>query len=298
MPFPSSRSPWNPHWRSSVTVVRRTRNDPDECPLTRTSASRPSIVSVVTLDAALAATATLVAAAFALSTFDRWLRRRRPHDGAWTVSLVLFALGSAALWWAESRGWSRASFRVFYLTGAILNVPWLALGTVYLLGGRVLGDRVRTWLVGLSGAAVGVTLVAPMSWVTVADTEMPQGSELFDAAPRAFAAVGSGVAALVIIVGALWSVQRSIRGRVPARPGATRQIHDVRRHTAANVLIAIGTLVLSASGTFAGRLGEDRAFALTLVIGVVILFAGFLVASAAPARSERTAQQLAEMVVR
>lgn len=252
----------------------------------------------VTLDAALAATATLVASAFALSTFDRWLRRRRPHEAAWTVSLVLFALGSAAFWWAESRGWSRASFRVFYLTGAILNVPWLALGTVYLLGGRTLGDRVRTWLIGLSGAAVGVTLVAPMTWTEVAESEMPQGSALFDAAPRAFAAVGSGVAALVIIIGALWSVGRTIRGRVPALSGATRHVSSTARHTIANVLIATGTLVLSASGSFAGRLGEDRAFALTLVIGVVILFSGFLVASVTPARSQRPTEQLAEVVVR
>jgi hypothetical protein len=265
----------------------------------------------VTLDAALAASATLVASAFALSTFDRWLRRRRAHEAAWTVSLVLFALGSAALWWAEARGWSRASFRVFYLAGAILNVPWLALGTVYLLGGRALGDRVRAWLIGLSGAAVGVTLVAPMKWADVEGSAMPQGSELFDAAPRAFAAVGSGVAALVIIVGALWSVARSIRGRVPALAGATRQISNVRRHTVANVLIAVGTLVLSASGSFAGRLGEDRAFAVTLVVGVVILFAGFLVASVSPtssstpsvvasmaSSSQRATEQLAEVVVR
>lgn len=251
-----------------------------------------------TLDTALAAAATIVALAFAISTFDRWLRRRRPHDAAWTVSLVLFAIGSAALWWAEARGWSRASFRVFYLAGAILNVPWLALGTVYLLAGRTTGDRVRAWLIGLSGAAVGVTLVAPMTWTRVEGREMPQGRELFDAAPRAFAAVGSGVAALVIVVGALWSVARAVRGRVPALTGATRQVQNVRRHTAANVLIAIGTLVLSASGSFAGRLGEDRAFAVTLVVGVVILFAGFLVASVPQARSERTAEQLAEMVVR
>lgn len=255
-------------------------------------------MGLVTLDAALAAAATLVASAFALSTFDRWLRRRRAHEAAWTISLVLFAIGSAALWWAEARGWSRASFRVFYLAGAILNVPWLALGTVYLLGGRTLGDRVRSWLIGLSGAAVGVTLVAPMSWADVAGSDMPQGSELFDAAPRAFAAVGSGVAALVIIIGALWSVARSLRGRVPALAGATRQVQNIGRHTTANVLIAVGTLVLSASGSFAGRLGEDRAFAVTLVIGVVILFSGFLVASVSPVRSERTTEQLSEVVVR
>ncbi len=255
------------------------------------------VLAAATLDTALPAMATLVASAFALSTFDRWLRRRRPHEAAWTISLVLFALGSAALWWAEARGWSRASFRTFYLAGAILNVPWLALGTVYLLAGRTIGDRVRSWLIGLSGAAVGVTLVAPMSWTEVEAGSMPKGSELFDAAPRAFAAVGSGVAALVIVIGAVWSIARTLRGRVPALDGASRQVTNVRRHTIANVLIAVGTLVLSASGSLAGRLGEDRAFAVTLVIGVVILFSGFLVASVPTTRSQRSPQQFAEMVV-
>lgn len=248
----------------------------------------------MTLNAALAAAATLIASAFAITTFDRWLRRRRPHEGAWTVALALFALGSIALWWAEARGWSLASFRVFFLAGAILNVPWLALGTVYLLFGPRIGHVTRNWLIGLSGAAAGVVLVAPAG--TIGDEALPKGSDLFGAAPRVFAAVGSGVAALVIIVGAVWSIARVVRGRVPALGGATRQITDPRRTAMANGLIAVGTLVLSGSGTLAGRLGEDRAFAVTLLVGVAVLFAGFLTASAGG--SQRTAQKLAEPVVR
>ena len=257
--------------------------------------SGPSLPRV-TLNAALAAAATLVAMAFAISTLDRWLRRRRPHDGAWAVSLGLFALGSMALWWAEARGWSLASFRVFFLAGAVLNVPWLALGTVYLLFGRRAGDNTRLWLIGLSGAATGVVLVAPAD--EIVGDGLPRGSELFGAAPRVFAAVGSGVAAVVIIVGAVWSIVRVMRGRVPATAGASRQISNPRRTALANLLIASGTLVLSGSGTLAGRLGEDRAFAVTLLVGIVILFAGFLTASARPAGSQRASEQFAEAVVR
>lgn len=217
------------------------------------------------VNAALAAAATVIAGAFALSTLDRYARRRRPYELAWTVSLAMFATGSAALWWASERGWSTASFRVFYLAGAILNVPWLALGTVYLLGGARVGHRVRSWLVLASGVAAGAVLFAPTRAAAVGD-ELPAGKEVFGVAPRVMAAVGSGVAALVIIAGALYSAARLRRGSTPMVLG--------------NVLIAAGTLVLSASGTFAGRLGEERAFVLTLVVGIVVLFAGFLVASA------------------
>jgi hypothetical protein len=238
----------------------------------------------VTLNACLAAAATLVAVAFGFSTLDRWQRRGREHELAWTISLALFAAGGLSLWWAESHGWGTAIFRLFFLTGAVLNVPWLALGTVYLLAGREWGNRVRTWLIALSGLATGIILFSPTK-VPVSGTELPQGSEVFGVAPRVLAAVGSGVPALVIIVGALWSAVRVARGRVPALgSGAQRTVSLPKRLALGNVLIAVGTLVLSASGTLAGRLGKDRAFAVTLVIGVAILFAGFLVASSGAAR--------------
>lgn len=219
------------------------------------------------MNAAFAAAATLVASAFALSTFDRWSRRRRPYDLAWTVSLALFAVGAGALWWAESVGWGLGVFRVFYLAGAILNVPWLALGTVYLLAERRIADRVRDWLILLSGFAGGVVLFAPTRGAVSGD-ELPTGRDVFGVAPRVLAAVGSGVAAVIIVAGAVWSAWR------PRRSGAHLVV--------GNVLIAVATLILSASGTLAGRLGKDRAFAITLLLGVCVLFAGFLVATRKP----------------
>jgi type IV secretory pathway TrbD component len=228
------------------------------------------------MNAALSAAATLVAFAFALSTLDRWLRRRRPHELAWTISLSLFTLGSGALWWAESAGWSLASFRVFYLAGAVLNVPWLALGTVYLLAGEQIGTRVRAWLLLLSGFTAGVVLFAPTR-SAVSGNELPTGKDVFGVAPRVLAALGSGVAAVVIIAGALWSAWRVSRGRAPSL-AAARSVPSPRSLVTGNLLIAAGTVVLSASGTLAGRLGKDRAFAITLLAGISILFAGFLVA--------------------
>ena len=236
----------------------------------------------MSLDAALAAAATLVATAFAAATLERWLVRRRPHELAWTVSLAMFAAASAALWVAEAAGWSSPSFRAFYLFGAILNVPWLALGTVFLLAGRRIGDGVRWGLVLASGFAAGVVVTAPLR-APVPSDELPEGSELFEPLPRILAAVGSGVAALVVIGGALWSAWRLAGGR---SAGARSPAVTARRLAFGNVVIALGTLVLSASGTLAGRLGKDTAFAVTLVAGVVVLFCGFLIAT--PGRPVRT----------
>ena len=41
----------------------------------------------------------------------------------------MFAVASVALATGTSTGWDRGTFRVFYLFGAVLDVPWLALGT-------------------------------------------------------------------------------------------------------------------------------------------------------------------------
>ena len=71
-----------------------------------------------------------------------------------------------------------------------------------------------------------------------------------------------------------------LRKKNPAlSTGAQRAVFSSGRLATGNILIATGTLVLSASGTLAGRFGEDRAFAITLLVGVSILFSGFLVAS-------------------
>ena len=209
--------------------------------------------------------------------------------------MALFSLGSFSLWWAESTGWSSGVFRLFFLTGAVLNVAWLALGTIYLLVGRRVGDVVQTSLVALSGLATGIVLIAPMKTEIIAD-QFPTGKEVFGAAPRILAAVGSGVPALVIILGALWSTWRVLKKKNPSLNSTNqRNVVSPGRLAVGNILIATGTIVLSLSGTLAGRLGKDRAFAITLLTGVVVLFVGFLVASNSTRRAsvQRAAQYLA-----
>jgi hypothetical protein len=220
--------------------------------------------------AGLAFVATAIATLFAQATAVRWSRSRAPHQGAWTIALALFALASAALATGASTGWDRGTFRAFYLLGAIVNVPWLALGTVYLLMGRKAGDRLRVALVMFTGVALGVMLAAPMHGTIAAD-RIPVGKDVFGVLPRALAGVGSGLGAIVVFGGAAWSAGRFARLR---RPGAG--------HLAGgNALIALGTLVLSSGGLLQGIVGSDEAFALTLAAGIAVIYAGFAVASGA-----------------
>jgi hypothetical protein len=219
----------------------------------------------------LAFLATAVSSLFAQATLARYLRRRKPHELAWTIALSMFALASAALATGVSTGWDKGTFRAFYLLGAVLNVPWLALGTVYLLFGTRAGRRVHWALVLFTGLAIGVMLSAPMT--AVPRNSIPVGKNVFDVLPRVLAAAGSGLAALVIFGGAVYSAVRFARDR--STPGHARL-------AAGNGLIALGTIVLSSGGLVQGTVGHDEAFALSLAIGISVIYSGFLVSTHEP----------------
>ena len=207
--------------------------------------------------------------------------------------MAMFTVASGSLLWGIGVGWSALTFRIFYLFGAILNVPWLALGTVELLAGPRWGRPLRRWLVVASAFAAGIMLEAPLHGRVPVD-QLPTGKALFGVAPRLLAGVASGLASLVLVGGALWSAWRLWRGRSRSTAGgagsraggagsstssAASTPSAPRQLVGGNVLIAVGTLILGASGTLNGRLGEATAFAVTLALGVVVLFGGFVVAT-------------------
>ncbi len=212
---------------------------------------------------ALSAAATLLALAFALCTLERWLDRRKPHEAAWTAALFLFAAASTSLWAGAAFGWNGLWFRLFYLFGAIVNVPYLALGTVYLLGERNLARRVAAGVHAFAAFSAGVVVVAPLT-APIDPATLPQGSDVFGPVPRVLAAAGSGVAATVIVAGAVWSAVRLARRR------------STRRLALANALIAAGTVILGAGGILNSVLNEMDGFAVSLVVGISVIFAGFL----------------------
>jgi hypothetical protein len=226
------------------------------------------------LHAALASAATLIAVAFALSTLERYLGRRKKHELMWTISLFMFAVGSFGLFLGASIGWSEWTFKVFYLFGAILNVPFLALGTVYLMCDERVAD-LCTVIVALLGAfAAGILVATPVIGLIEAD-QIPQGKVVFGIGPVILAGVGSGVASIVIIGGALWSAWRFWRlRRTPSSMRATGI--SPGRLALANVVIAVGTIVTGSGGILNSVADRMNAFSISLVAGIALIFAGFL----------------------
>ena len=148
-------------------------------------------------------------------------------------------------------------------------MPWLALGTIYLLFGRPVGNRVRAALLVFSGMALGAMLSAPIHGTIDPAGGIPVGKDHFDALPRILAAAGSGLGALVVFAGAVWSAVRFARGRAPGSGGLA----------SGNALIALGTLILSSGGLLQGTLGHDESFVISLAAGIAVIYAGFVVAS-------------------
>ena len=108
-------------WRDGPALTRRAglhRRRP------RSTAERRTLRTLLAnMVIGLAFLATAVATLFAQATLVRFTRDRRPQDLAWTISLAMFALASAALATGVSTGWDNGTFRVFFLLGAVLTVP-------------------------------------------------------------------------------------------------------------------------------------------------------------------------------
>jgi hypothetical protein len=213
------------------------------------------------LDTALAAGATALAVAFGVATWERWLLRRRRHELAWSASFFCYALASLALTFGIAGDWNGFVFRLFYAAGAVATVPILAIGTAYLHMGRR-ADAIAAATVILVAIGMGIVIGSPFTHALPLH-DIPQGSKLFGAGPRVFAAVGSGAGALVVIGGSVLSAVRG-RGRL------------------SNTLIALGVAANGASGLLNSLVGETRGFVVMLALGITLLFAGFLLATTQP----------------
>ena len=237
------------------------------------SSGRPQYARFVVL---LSFLATAISAwlfqTFAVAAFTK----KRPQDVTWTVALAMFTAACVCLSIGTSTAWDQPTFRIFYLTGAVLNVPWLALGTVTVVATPATARRCRAVLLFFSGLAAGVVLTANFAHHLPA-SGIPSGKELFGVFPRVLAAVGSGLGATVIIVGAVlsaWAL-RNDRSAI------------AKRRMTSNGMIALGTLILAAGGTLQGFLGKDMAFVACTATGIGVIAIGTRLVSASSSTTSR-----------
>jgi len=200
-----------------------------------------------------------VSGAFAVAVAMQYARKRRPSQLAWAIGLLLFTVAAFMGYLARSGGATELEYRLFYLFGAITNVAWLALGTVYIVAPRY-GRAALALVLALSAVAVYAVFASPVDIAVAVDTGKgyPDGS-----LPRILAAIGSGVGSIVLFGGALWSAWAFFRRR------------NQGRRAIANAVIAVGVLIVAAGGTVAFT-GASGILEFTNLLGVSVMFVGFL----------------------
>jgi hypothetical protein len=214
----------------------------------------------------LPAVATAASAAFAGAVLRQYAARRRLQQLAWGLALAMFALASLALTVGVAAGWTPLGFKAYYLFGAMLNVPWLALGTVALLAGPVAR---RAYLAGLALFTAASTVLVAAAPVGAADLtgRLPEGKAFLPVPVRVLAVLGNTVGTLIVVGGAV------------ASGLALRHHRHLRARFEGNLLIALGVLLAAGGGVFAFLDRSDK-LALALALGASVMYLGFRRASA------------------
>jgi hypothetical protein len=192
--------------------------------------------------------------------------------------MLMFAVASGALSLGVADGWSTGEFRAYWLFGAVLNVPYLGVGEIYLLSRRAwIGHLALVVVLAATAWASAVVRTAPLDVEVLAAREFFAGREALGegASARSLAFLYSYTGTAVLVLGILWSAVR-MRGRPDLRP----RFWGV-------LLIAVGALIVAAGAAFAAA-GAFGGFSVTLAAGVTVMYLGFLRAArpaAAPGSS-------------
>ena len=213
--------------------------------------------------------AAFVALAFAAMIGRRFVHRRDPALAMWTIALLMYAAASFAMFLGAFSNWTTGEFRVYWVLGAALNVPFLAQGELYVLvRPRWVNDVLLVVLLFGTGFAVAKIQSAPVHVAPLRD-QLPLGKDVFGPGSEAHGLpqLYSIPAYVVLVAGALWSAWRM------------RRVPGLRARALGTLGIAAGaTIVAIGSGIGAGY-GVVALFSTSLAAGVAVMFWGFLRAS-------------------
>lgn len=205
---------------------------------------------------------------FAGLVFAQWLQRRKPHQMAWSVGLLMYAVAALMEAVSEFTGtWNPLVYRLYIVLAASM-VGYLGLGSYYLLAKKKTGPHIYL------GMLLGWEIV--FLWgVMTAELDMSKlyagitvgGQALGEAGtfPRIMSLPFNISGTIFLLGGAFVSIWRFARKR------------EFAYRMWANVLIALGTILIAGAGSVA-RAGATAGLYPGEMIASAILLAGFLMA--------------------
>jgi hypothetical protein len=197
----------------------------------------------------LAFAAALVSLRLAAGLARRWRERRAPELAAWGASLFAYALAAGALAWGTAGGWNGASFRVYYICGALLTAPLLGTGSLLLVGRRWAAPVALLYVGFAVGVGIAVELTSP-----VRGTSIPEAQDHLAFLPaRLLAILANSLGTLAVVAVALLTL---------------------RRRPIGNAFVLAG-VASAAPGSAVAGLGVAET-SLFVALGAVLLYVGFL----------------------
>ncbi len=177
----------------------------------------------------------------------------------WSVALAQFGVACVALTWGIAFGWTPLVYRVFYLFGAVLNVAWLALGTIWLLVPRPVALSFNVLFVAAAGVATALVMtgdLVPGAEQALDAEQLPHPRDVMGDVPRTLSRIFSIGGSTIVLLGLLVSLAR-------------------RRYALGLALLAFG-VVIAGVASEALRAGYVGAFCVGLAAGIAVMYAGFL----------------------
>jgi hypothetical protein len=191
----------------------------------------------------------------------------------------MYAVASFALFLGVLDGWTTGEYRLYWLFGAILNVPWLAMGEAYLL----IRNRTTTTVLlvallfatAFAVARVRTGVVEPAALTK----DLPLGKDVFarDGLPYRLSQLYAYPAYALLLLGTAWSVWR-MRGQAA-----------LRERMIGTALIAGGATIVAVGSGIGAGLDVVPLFSVGLLAGIAVMFLGFGLASRSP-RTPRPAR--------
>jgi hypothetical protein len=220
---------------------------------------------------------------FTVSVLRRYVERRKPHFLFWGIGLAMFGVGSFAEAYFSALGWSSAVFFGWYLFGAALNAAWIGHGSLLLLFRKRWTQVITAILVvGSIIATILMIQIMPQLSPEVFDGSLPISEQYKEIMP----AIANGATVrlttpffniyglITLVGGALWSAWLFVRKRV------------LPNRVVGNVLIAAGALSIGLASTLT-RLGVGAYLYLGELVAALLMYAGFVIASAPATEEEK-----------
>ena len=204
----------------------------------------------------------IVSFIFAITVLDQYFARRKPHQIVWAIGLFMYCVSTFTEFWWNVYGRNEIMYRLWYLVGAVLVAAYLGQGTLYLLMRRKAAHIIM--------AVLGVATVYAVYRVLSVNIDISGLTELTGVGimPKDIRAILTPVfnafGTLALIGGAIYSAIIFWRRRI------------LPHLVVANILIAFGALLPAIGGTQMAGGGNLNLFFLFELVGLIIMFIGFL----------------------